>query len=178
MGAPQGAPCRRAGGQWVRRARGACSHGGGPRCVRAVLPCCPGFARSPRPQRLWVHSWGSATQHGAGCGVQFVRSGEGAGVAGAGCDGAARAADAVSAPPPSGKCGGGAWPWRRTREAMEERVPSSATGSNYSRLLSYLVLYILRHPEATPRLKHPCRCSQCQGQCKVCFFKTNVRVTM
>ena len=38
--------------------------------MRAVLPCCPGFARSPRPQRMWVHSWGSATQHGAGCGVQ------------------------------------------------------------------------------------------------------------
>ena len=42
------------------------------------------------------------TQHGAGCGVQFVRSEErdGARVAGAGCDGAESAADAVSAAPP------------------------------------------------------------------------------
>ena len=36
-------------------------------CCAAVLP---GFARSPRAQRLWASSWGSATQHGAGCGVQ------------------------------------------------------------------------------------------------------------
>ena len=56
------------------------------------------------------------------------RSREGAGVAGAGCDGAESAADVVSAAPPSGTCGGGAWPWwaAHPREAMEERVPSSA----------------------------------------------------
>ena len=45
---------------------------------RAVLPCCaavlPGFARSPRPQRLWASSLlVPATQHGAGCGVLFVK---------------------------------------------------------------------------------------------------------
>ena len=68
---------------------------------------------------------GSATQHGAGCGVQVVK-GVGAGVAGAGCDGAESAADAVSAAPPSGTCGGGAWPWlwaAHPREAMVERCP-------------------------------------------------------
>ena len=36
-------------------------------CFAAVLP---GFARSPRAERLWANSWGSATQHDAGCGVQ------------------------------------------------------------------------------------------------------------
>ena len=56
-----------------------------------------------------VHGWAdgdmrcyallvSATQHGASCGVQVVKE-SGAGVAGAGCDGAESAADAVSAAP-------------------------------------------------------------------------------
>ena len=36
-------------------------------CYAAVLP---GFARRPRAERLWANSWGPATQHGAGCGVQ------------------------------------------------------------------------------------------------------------
>ena len=64
-------------------------------CYAAVLP---GFARRPRAERLWASSWGSATQHDAGCGVQVVKE-SGAGVAGAGCDGAESAADAVSAAP-------------------------------------------------------------------------------
>ena len=72
----------------------------------AVLPCCPDSLAATTTEAVCT-LWGSATQHGAGCGVQFVRSGEGAGVAGAGCDGAESAADAVSAAPPSGTCGGG-----------------------------------------------------------------------
>ena len=73
---------------------------------------------------------------------------EGAGVAGAGCEGAARASDAVSAPP-SGKCGGGAWPWgAHPREAMEERVPSSSTGTNYYRVYGSLCYFV--HFYATP----------------------------
>ena len=65
----------------VRRARrragsgqgalgGAHSQGGARRamCYAAVLP---GFARSPRAERLWTSSLlAPATQHGAGCGVQ------------------------------------------------------------------------------------------------------------
>ena len=44
-----------------------------PRC-RAAAP--PGFARH-HDHRGWVaSSWGSATQHGAGCGVQFVKERE------------------------------------------------------------------------------------------------------
>ena len=66
----------------------------------AVLPSL-GFARSPRPQRLWVHSWGSAAQPGAGCGVRCTRSpAMGAGCVGAVCEGAVCAADAISAAPP------------------------------------------------------------------------------
>ena len=96
----------RAGGLWGRRARGARSHRGGAMrramCYAAVLP---GFARSPRAERLWANSWGSATQHDAGCGVQVCEGVGSRGVAGAGCDGAARAADAVSAAPASPWCG-------------------------------------------------------------------------
>ena len=59
------------GGRAVRN--GARSHRGGARramCCAAVLP---GFARSPRAERLWAGSLlVPATQHGADCGVQFV----------------------------------------------------------------------------------------------------------
>ena len=96
--------------------------------LRAVLPCCPdSLARHDHRgcgQALGVppHS----TAQAAAC--RFVEE-SGAGVAGAGCDGAESAADAVSAAPPSGTCGGGAWPWlwaAHPREAMEERVPVSS----------------------------------------------------
>ena len=39
-----------------------------------LLRCRAARIRSPpRPQRLWASSWGSATQHGASCGVQVVK---------------------------------------------------------------------------------------------------------
>ena len=43
----------------------------------AVRPCCRAarFRSPPRAERLWASSWGSATQHGAGCGVQVRRVG-------------------------------------------------------------------------------------------------------
>ena len=76
MCAPQGVPCR--GGGWAVGALG-----GARSQERAVrMPCAcraialPGFARH-HDHRGWVaSSWGSATQHGAGCGVQFVKERE------------------------------------------------------------------------------------------------------
>ena len=68
--APRMRRARRRAGCVERALGGARGHCGGARramCCAAVLP---GFARSPRAERLWANSWGSATQHGAGCGVQ------------------------------------------------------------------------------------------------------------
>ena len=70
---------------------------------RAVcMACCSGAAprirAQPRAEGLWVHSWGSAAQPGAGCGVQCTGSpATGAGCVGAVCEGAVCAADAISA---------------------------------------------------------------------------------
>ena len=53
------------------------------------------------------------------------------------------------------RCGGGAWPWAaHPREAMEERVPSSARGLITQRCFTVIpcTSYILLDPEATPRL--------------------------
>ena len=66
----QGAPCRRAGGKWVRCAR---SHFGGACSAHAVLPHC---LNSRTPPQVVGKLLGSATRHGAGCGVQFVKSWE------------------------------------------------------------------------------------------------------
>ena len=77
----------------------------------AVRPCCPdSHARHEQRGCGQALSWcpPHSTTQAAAC--RFVEE-SGAGVAGAGCDGAQSAADAISAAPPSGKCGGGAWPW-------------------------------------------------------------------
>ena len=71
---------RRAGGQRGSCARGACC--GGARRARAL--CCraavPWIRTPPRPQRLWASSLlVPATQHGAGCGVLFVKESGGRG---------------------------------------------------------------------------------------------------
>ena len=129
MCAPQGAPCRRAaGGQWVRCARGSTQPRGGPRRAHAVLPCCPdSLAR--HDHRGWVaSSWGSATQHGAGCGVQVCG---GVGSRGS-LEPGAMEQRALRMPSPARSVGnvrgGGAWPWAaHPREAME-RVPSFLHG--------------------------------------------------
>jgi hypothetical protein len=78
MCAPQGVPCRGAGGLWVRSGEHAAI--AKERAVRMPCACraiaLPGFARH-HDHRGWVaSSWGSATQHGAGCGVQFVKERE------------------------------------------------------------------------------------------------------
>ena len=88
-----------AGGQWVRCARGehaviAEEHA----VLCAVLPCSPDSLAAMSREAGWQAVGGSATQHGTGCSVQVVKE-SGAGVAGAGCDGAESAADAVSAAP-------------------------------------------------------------------------------
>ena len=117
----------------------------------AVLPCCPDSHATLTPEavgKLLV----PATQHGTGCGVRFLKE-SGAGVAGAGCDGAARAADAVSAAPPWRSAVVGRVHGQRTRERLDERrLPSSArrriTGGGY--LLSTFLLDAEAGP--TPRL--------------------------
>ena len=73
----------------------------------AMLPCCPD-SLAAHEQRGCGQALGvppHSTAQAAAC--RFVEE-SGAGVAGAGCDGAESAADAVSAAPPSGTCGGGA----------------------------------------------------------------------
>ena len=122
--AAQGVPCKRAGRRAARKARSGSMHR-----LRRSAPCARGaavlptrvFARRHEQAGCWKISWLVP-----GCGVQFVEE-SGAGVAGAGCDGAESAADAVSAAPPSETCGGGAWPWAaHPRVAMVERVPSAS----------------------------------------------------
>ena len=124
MCAPQGAPCRGAGGLWVRSGEHAAIAK-----ERAVRMPCYRAARirtPPRPQRLGGKLLGFRHTARRRLRRAVCVKQSGAGVAGAGCDGAESAADAVSAAPPSGKCGGGAWPWAaHPREAIEERVPSS-----------------------------------------------------
>ena len=109
--APQGAPCKMPGGQWVRCARrGHAATAEEHAVLCAVLPCCSDSLAATTTEAGWQalgvppHS----TAQAAAC--RFVKE-SGAGVAGAGCDGTARVADAVSAAHPSGKCGGGAGPW-------------------------------------------------------------------
>ena len=80
MCAPQGAPCKRAGGREVGEVRSGSTRplSAEERAVLcAVRPCCRAarFRSPPRAERLWASSWGSATQHGAGCGVQVRRVG-------------------------------------------------------------------------------------------------------
>ena len=97
----QGAPCkgvRRRAARKVRSGRSVRRQRRSAPCAWRAAVVLPRIRAQPRAEGLWVHSWGSATQYGAGWGVQFVEE-SGAGVAGAGCDGAARAADAVSAAP-------------------------------------------------------------------------------
>ena len=105
----------------------------------AMLPCCPdSLARHDHRgcgQALGVppHS----TAQAAAC--RFVKE-SGAGVAGAGCDGAARVADAVSAAPPSGK-----WWWGRAVAAHPRRSTLSRRGAGYVRpqygVVGYSMIY-------------------------------------
>jgi len=70
---------------------------------RAVLPCCRPADLLSATSREVVGKLlfpPRSSQHGAGCGVQVVKEWEGAGFAGAECDGAARTVDAVSVAPP------------------------------------------------------------------------------
>ena len=103
-------------------------------CCAAVLPCCPDSLATTTTERLWASSLlVPATQHGTSCGVQFVEE-SGAGVAGSGCDGAARAADAVSAAPhlrrSSAAVGHGCGQrtregrWRRGAPSVNSRPPN------------------------------------------------------
>ena len=128
MCAAQGAPCKRAGGLWVRSGEHAAIAK-----ERAVRMPCYRAARirtPPRPQRLGGKLLGFRHTARRRLRRAVCVKQSGAGVAGAGCDGAESAADAVSAAPPSGKCGGGAWPWlwaAHPREAMDKRrLPSCA----------------------------------------------------
>ena len=120
---------KKGGGAQGRRRKGAS-------CSRHALATQP--LRPAKLAPLEVHAahranlLACATQHGTSCGVQVCEGVGSRGVAGAGCDGAARVADAVSAAPPSGKCGGGAWHGcgQRTRERRwrREGAPSAPYG--------------------------------------------------
>ena len=112
--------------------------------------CCavalPGFARSPRAERLWASSWcpPHSTAQAAAC--RFVKE--------SGAGWWSSTADAVSAAPasPSGTCGGGAWPWAaHPRVAMVERVPSaSVIAFGYVGSLYFFLLDPEADPEAGP----------------------------
>ena len=87
-----------------------------------LLRCRAARIRSPpRPQRLWASSWGSATQHGASCGVQVVK---GVGSRGS-LEPGAMAQRALRTPSPlllrRERAVVGRGHGQRTREAMEER---------------------------------------------------------
>ena len=100
----QGAPCKGVRRRAARKVRSGWSV----RRQRRSAPCAwraavvlPRIRAQPRAEGLWVHSWGSAAQPGAGCGVRCTRSpATGAGCVGAVCEGAVCAADAISAAPP------------------------------------------------------------------------------
>ena len=130
MCAPQGVPCKRADGREVRKASSGSTQPSRRSAPCYVLCCRAARIRSPPTSREAVGKLlCSATQHGAGCGVQVVK---GVGSRGrwswmrwsrerCGC----RLRCSAS---PSGTCGGGAWPWlwaAHPREAMEERAPSA-----------------------------------------------------
>ena len=148
MCAPQGAPCRRAGGRAVRKARS-----GSTQPSRRSAPCYVLCCRAARIRSL------ATTTEAVGKLLGFRhtarrrlrraglwRSRE-PGVAGAGCDGAESAADAVSAPP-SGTCEVvGRGHGQRTRERRWRRgCRPFSTGTNYSEV-SYLATFYV-----TPRL--------------------------
>ena len=86
-------------------------------CCAAVLP---GFARSPRAERLWAGSLlVPATQHGAGCGVQFVEE-SGAGGRWSRVRWSRERCGCRPRSSVGNVRGGGAWPWAaHPREAME-----------------------------------------------------------
>ena len=93
-----------------------------------------------------------AAQHGAGCGVQVCEGVGSRGVAGAGCDGAARAADAVFAAPASPWCGAR---WGVAMAGQRTRQRRSTLGGGWR--LSYFVLfYTVPTPRLPPRLLYSC----------------------
>ena len=131
----QGAPCKGVRRRAARKVRSGWSV----RRQRRSAPCAwraavvlPRIRAQPRAEGLWVHSWGSAAQPGAGCGVRCTRSpATGAGCVGAVCEGAVCAADAISAAPPW--CSVVAWLWAAHRERRGEVCPVSSV-SNCLRL--------------------------------------------
>ena len=126
------------------------------RTAPCYVPCCRaarGFARR-HDHRGCGQALGVPPHSTAQAAACSLWKESGAGVAGAGCDGAESAADAVSAAPPSGTCGGGAWPWwaAHPREAMEERVPRQL-GKLPSVTSGFCTFYLT--PRLTPRLALP-----------------------
>ena len=123
---------RRARGVGRRTARnvrsaGVCSQLRSASCARRAAVVLPRIRAQPCPEVLGK-VLGSATQHGAGCGVQCTRSAGGSrGNESRMCEGAVRAADAISAAPRVLGTG----PCAPEREAMmrsgehDEEVPSS-----------------------------------------------------
>ena len=116
---------------------------------RAVLLRCRAarIRSPPRPQRLWASSWGSATQHGASCGVQVVK---GVGSRGS-LEPGAMEQRALRMPSPLLRISvGNVWWWGVAMGSAPERRwrrgAVFSTGTNYSRLF-YLVTFYF-----TPRL--------------------------
>ena len=105
---------------------GARSHRGGARramCCAAVLPGIRSLATTTEAVGKLLGFRHTALRRLRREGLWRSRE---LGVAGAGCDGAARAADAVSAAPPSGTCGGGAWPWLWAAHPSRRGCPVSS----------------------------------------------------
>ena len=148
--AAQGAPCKRAGGLRGRRAREHASTAE-ERAVHAVLPCCRPLESLATSREAVSKLLGSATQHGAGCGVQV-------------CEGVERSRGrwsrvrweqrALRTPSPllphlRGAVRGGAWPWRhrqRTREEAIEQLIELSSDQTGWRLLVPVSFFVPFYP--------------------------------
>ena len=157
----------RAGGQWVKCARGSTQPS------RRIAPCAccaaalPGFARSPRAQRLWASSL-LGFRHTARRRLRRAVCG-GVGSRGS-LEPGAMEQRALRMPSPLLRRERARW-WGVAMGSAPERGDGEGAVLSARRRITEAVTYL--HFTFTPRLPrgwHPCRCSQGHGQCKSVFL--------